>query len=146
MYDLILDSSTKILYISLVKDEKVVYEKYLEGKNDHAKNIVYMVDEALKSENIDAFKLDKIIVGYGPGSYTGVRMAVTVAKMIAVFANVKLYTISTLLLMASGEKDLVKASIDARRGNAFSFVYVNDVAHRTICFHYFIHIYHQLII
>ena len=128
MYSLILDSSTQILYVSLVKDKEVLFEKYIEGKNDHAKNIVYTVDEALKSANIDSFKLDKVIVGYGPGSYTGVRMAVTVSKMMAIFAKVKLYTVSSLLLMASGEKGVVKASIDARRGNAFSFVYdtLND--------------------
>ena len=128
MYSLILDSSTKVLYVSLVNDDKIVYEKYIEGKNDHAKNIVFIVDEALKKANIEAFNLDKVIVGYGPGSYTGVRMAVTVAKMIAVFAKVKLYTISSLLLMASGEKGVVKASIDARRGNAFSGVFdiLND--------------------
>ncbi len=128
MYSLILDSSTKVLYVSLVKDNEVVFEKYIEGKNDHAKNIVYTVDEALKSQNIKAFDVDKFIVGYGPGSYTGVRMAVTVAKMMAIFAKNKLYTVSSLLLMASGEKGVVKATIDARRGNAFAAVYdtLND--------------------
>lgn len=128
MYSLILDSSTKVLYVGLVKDNEVLFEKYIEGKNDHAKNIVFTVDEALKAAGIDSFKLDKVIVGYGPGSYTGVRMAVTVAKMMAVFAKVKLYTISSLLLMASGVKGVAKASIDARRGNAFSGVFdiLND--------------------
>ncbi len=128
MYSLILDSSTKILYVALVKDNNILFEKYIEGKNDHAKNIVFTVDEALKASGIDSFKLDRIIVGYGPGSYTGVRMAVTVAKMMAVFANVKLYTISSLLLMASGSKGVIKASIDARRGNAFAGIFdtLND--------------------
>ena len=128
MYSLILDSSTKVLYVSLVNDDKVVFEKYIEGKNDHAKNIVYEVNEALKSANIEAFNIDKFIVGYGPGSYTGVRMAVTVAKMMAIFAKNELYTVSSLLLMASGEKGIVKATIDARRGNAFAAVYdiLND--------------------
>ena len=49
MYNLILDSSTKILYVCLVKDNEVIYEKYIEGRNDHAKNIVFTVDEALTS-------------------------------------------------------------------------------------------------
>ena len=128
MYSLILDSSTKVLYVALVKDNDILFEKYIEGKNDHAKNIVYTVDEAIKAAGIDSFKLNKVIVGYGPGSYTGVRMAVTVAKMMAVFAHVELYTISSLKLMASGEKGVVNASIDARRGNAFAGVFdiVND--------------------
>ena len=126
MYNLILDSSTKVLYVALIDDKNILFEKYIEGKNDHAKNIVKAVDDALKANSIEAKDLDKVIVGYGPGSYTGVRMAVTVAKMLAIFASVKLYTISTLRLMASGKKGVVKALIDARRGNAFASVFDMD--------------------
>ena len=127
MYSLILDSSTKKLYVCLVSDNKILFEKYIEGRNDHAKNIVATIDEALKSAEIDSDKLNEIIVGVGPGSYTGVRMAVAVAKMMAVFKkNIKLYTISTLKLMSSNKKGLVLASIDARRGNCFGMIIDND--------------------
>jgi tRNA threonylcarbamoyladenosine biosynthesis protein TsaB len=123
MYSLILDSATKILYVSLLKDNKVIYEKYIEGRNDHAKNIVDKVNEALLTANITADNLDEVIVGIGPGSYTGVRMAVTVAKMLAVFKkNIKLYKISTLMLMASNYKGKVLSTIDARRGNCFGAI------------------------
>ena len=50
MYSLILDSSTKILYISLVKDNDILEEIYIKGENDHAKNIVIKIDELLKKE------------------------------------------------------------------------------------------------
>ncbi len=127
MYSLILDSSTKKLYVCLVSDNKILFEKYIEGRNDHAKNIVATIDEALKSAEIDTDKLNEVIVGVGPGSYTGVRMAVAVAKMMAVFKkNIKLYTISTLKLMSSNKKGLVLASIDARRGNCFGMIIDND--------------------
>ena len=127
MYSLILDSSTKKLYVCLVSDNKILFEKYIEGRNDHAKNIVATIDEALKSAEIDSDKLNEIIVGVGPGSYTGVRMAVAVAKMMAVFKkNIKLYTISTLKLMSSNKKGLVLASIDARRGNCFGMIIDNN--------------------
>lgn len=123
MYSLIVDSSTKRLYICLVENDKTLYEVYVEGKNDHAKNIVHCIDEALKTAGIEVDELNKIIVGYGPGSYTGVRMAVTVCKMMAVFKNIPLYSISSLQLMASGFDGIVLASIDARRGNAFAGAY-----------------------
>ena len=127
MYSLILDSSTKKLYVCLVSDNKILFEKYIEGRNDHAKNIVSTIDEALKSASIDTDKLNEVIVGVGPGSYTGVRMAVAVAKMMAVFKkNIKLYTISTLMLMSSNKKGLVLSSIDARRGNCFGMIIDND--------------------
>lgn len=122
MYSLILDSSTKILYVCLVNDGNIVYEKYLEGSNDHAKNIVFRVEEALKLAGITTAMLDEIICGVGPGSYTGVRMAVTVCKMLSVFMNKPLYTISTLKLIASGNKGKVLSMIDARRKNAFACI------------------------
>ena len=46
MYSLILDSSTQILYISLVEDNAILFEKYMPGNKDHAKNIVYLVYES----------------------------------------------------------------------------------------------------
>ena len=122
MYTLILDSATKTLYVALLKDNNVLKEIYLEGRNDHAKNIVLKVEEILNENNIKAFDLDDIIVGIGPGSYTGVRMAVTVCKMLSVFGNKNLYSISTLKLMASGYKGNVLTRIDARRGNSFGMV------------------------
>ena len=122
MYTLILDSATKILYISLIKDNKVLFEKYLEGFNDHAKNIVYLVDEALKENKISVDDLGKIVVGIGPGSYTGVRMAVTVAKMLSSFKEIPLYEISTLKLMASGKKGIILSMIDARRNSSFAAI------------------------
>ena len=125
MYSLILDSSTKILYVCLIHDNSIVFEEYVSGRNDHAQNIVKKVDEALKASGILASDLDEIICGVGPGSYTGVRMAVTVCKMLAVFMKKPLYTISTLKLMASGYNGKVLSMIDARRGNAFSMIIDN---------------------
>ena len=123
MYSLILDSATTLLYVALVKDNKVLYESYVEGKNDHAKNIVFMVDEALNKSNIKVDDLSEVVVGIGPGSYTGVRMAVTVGKMIAAFKHISLYSVSTLKLMASGYNGIVLSSIDARRGNSFGAIF-----------------------
>lgn len=125
MYSLIIDSATKILYISLIKDEKLLDEIYLEGRLDHAKNIVYKIDEILNKNNITTRDLGEVIVGIGPGSYTGVRMGVAVGKMLAVFMNIKLYTISTLKLMSSGYKDIALVKIDARRGNSFACIIDN---------------------
>lgn len=124
MKTLILDSATKILYTALVVDDAVVYESYIEGQNDHAKSIVYEIDLACKKANINLIDIDKVIVGVGPGSYTGVRMAVSVGKMIATLEkNIDLYSVSTLLLMASGSNGVVKSTIDARRGNCFGCIY-----------------------
>ncbi len=126
MYSLIVDSSTKVLYICLLKDNNIVDERYITGRNDHAKNILSNIEDILNKENIKITELDNIIAGVGPGSYTGVRMAVTVAKMVATNSNVRLYGISSLYLMSSGYDNNVLSMIDARRGNSFCVAISND--------------------
>jgi len=125
MYSLILDSSTSILYVCLVKNKTVLYEVYLKGNRDHAKNIVLKIEEALTENNLTTADLDEVICGVGPGSYTGVRMAVTVSKMLSSLGDITLKRISTLLLMSSGTDKISIPTIDARRGNVFSAKYDN---------------------
>lgn len=124
MKTLILDSATNKLYVSLVIDENIVYETYTSSEKGHAKTIMVEIDKACKAGNINLINIDNVVVGIGPGSYTGVRMAVTVGKMLATMnENIKLYTISTLVLMASGMNGKVLSTIDARRGNCFGCIY-----------------------
>ena len=124
MKTLILDSATNKLYVSLVIDEKVIYESYTTSEKGHAQTIMIEIDKACKAANIELINMDNVIVGIGPGSYTGVRMAVTVGKMMATMTNnIKLYSISTLVLMASGLNGKVFSHIDARRGNCFGSIF-----------------------
>ena len=124
MKTLILDSATNKLYVSLVIDEQIVYETYTSSEKGHAKTIMVEIDNACKKANIELINIDQVVVGIGPGSYTGVRIAVTVGKMLATMANdIKLLSISTLVLMASGYTGNVLSTIDARRGNCFGMIY-----------------------
>lgn len=123
MKTLIIDSATNVLYTALCIDNQVIYESYVPGKHDHASSILVEVESACKRANLDLIQIDQVIVGIGPGSYTGVRMAVAVGKMIATLEpRIKLCTISTLKLMASGYTGTILASIDARRGNCFGCI------------------------
>ncbi len=123
MNRLIVDSSTKTLYIALVSNNTLLEEMYIEGRSDHAINIVSKIDEILKKHSLNIKSLDGIYCGVGPGSYTGVRMAVVVGKMVATNTNVKLYKFSSLFLISSGYSGKVLPYIDARRGNSFNALY-----------------------
>ncbi len=126
MYSLIIDTSTKYLYLCLVKDNKIIKEIKEESNRNHAPHSVLLVEETLKNNNIKVSDLNEVIVGIGPGSYTGLRIALTIAKMISSFMDIPLKTISTLYLMSSGYEGLVVPIIDARRGNYFSAAYSDE--------------------
>ena len=120
MLSLILDTSTKYLYISLVKDNLVLAEKIFEGSKNHAGNSVYQIDLLLKEFGLTTADITDVYCGYGPGSYTGVRISVTIAKMLASFSDIKLHAISSLFLAGSGyDNKNVAVMFDARRGNSF---------------------------
>ena len=124
MYSLVIDTSTKYLYIALVKDNEILEEKIFEGSKNHAGNSVYQIDLLLKEHNLKTSDLDNVYCGYGPGSYTGVRISVTIAKMLASFSNIKLFSISSLFLAGSGyDNKNVAVMFDARRGNSFCACY-----------------------
>ena len=128
MYSLVIDTATKYLYIGLVNDENVVEEVLVEGSKNHAGNSVYMLNELLLKHNLTIDDIDRIYCGEGPGSYTGLRISVTIAKMISSFKDVKLYAVSSLFLAGSGYDNLnVAILFDARRGNSFSACYGQNI-------------------
>lgn len=99
MICLFLDTSSKNLYVSLIKDNKFIYNKILETKNDHSSFLLPSIDEAFKSNNIEFKDLDRIIVGIGPGSFTGTRISITVAKTYGYTMNIPTFGISSLEIM-----------------------------------------------
>lgn len=123
---LIIDTATKYIFLSLVIDgaeREFIYEV---GINNHSVTIMPYLQQMLEKQRITLQDIDEVIVGIGPGSYTGVRIGVTVAKMTAYLNNLSLYKISSLALIASSsEKPYVLALIDARRGNAFMGLFSN---------------------
>ncbi len=117
---LAIDTATKYIYLALMIDDKEVSSIYQEGDNNHSVTIIPLLAELLKNAEISLQDLDEIIVGVGPGSYTGVRIGVTVGKMIGYLNNINIYQVSSLALLASTSKQkYILPLIDARRNNAF---------------------------
>lgn len=123
MKTLILDTSTNYLVVGLLNGNKQTLITRI-GKNDNSAYIVNKIDELFKKENTNIDEIDQIIVGVGPGSYTGVRVSVVVAKTLSYTKNIKLKKISSLALLSSGYNEKVEAAIDARRNHYFSGTYL----------------------
>ena len=118
---LFMDSSTNYLYLALYSDKEI--SSFLRnGKNDHSETLVDVLDKFLKENNITVDDISEIFVGRGPGSYTGVRISGTVAKVLALIKNKKLYSFSTLdLLLASkiNEDGLYMPRIVAKKNHSY---------------------------
>ena len=80
--------------------------------------MVTEVDNILKRNGIDKEELDSVVVGVGPGSYTGVRIGVTIAKTIAYALKIKLIAKSSLSLLKHREFPTI-CVFNARSGRSY---------------------------
>lgn len=105
MKTMILDTSSLFLYVCFLEDDQIIYSVFSEGKNNHSENLLKIIEEGLHLNNLNVNDFNKIIVGIGPGSYTGLRVSLTVAKMFSWTLNIPLFTVSSLDLLGSGHFD-----------------------------------------
>lgn len=110
---LFIDTTTKYVSIITFDDNQLYTVIQYEGHNDHTTTIYEHLHK------IDLSKIDGVYVTSGPGSYTGVRIGVLVAKTLAHELNVKLYAINTLDLFYYGVNNSVL--LDARGKKYFKF-------------------------
>ncbi len=122
---LVVDTATDWLYVGIFDGAAPLITHYEKGKNNHSVTLMPTIERLFKLVNLEVAAMDELMVGIGPGSYTGVRIGVVVMKMFAWTLNKPLYTVSSLALLASSypHDALVMPAIDARRGNAFLGVY-----------------------
>lgn len=127
-----IETSTRVCSVALSEDGVNVFEKAdFEGPS-HAVLLGSFVDEALSFADNHAMPLDAVAVSCGPGSYTGLRIGVSMAKGICYARNAKLLSIPTLELLCVPvllyndelpEDALLVPMIDARRMEVYSAVY-----------------------
>lgn len=128
MICLFFDTSSDLLKVSLIKDDKIIFDKELHTKNDHSSYLVPTIDEAFKSNNIDFKELDEIIVGNGPGSFTGTRISIAVAKTYAFSFNIPVYMISSLeeLIYDNDGCDFYVPIIEEKKDNLYFSIFDKD--------------------
>ena len=124
MISLFIDTSLEDVSIALVKDDKklsLIHEN-IPGK--HSIYVTKYIDDILKENNLSPESVDEIIVVNGPGSFTGIRIGVTIAKMFAYLENIRIVTITSLKARVIGEKsNYLLTTIDAKHGNYYVGLY-----------------------
>lgn len=123
MKSLFISTSTKELLVAIVIDNDIKYLYSNEINADMSSTIMPVIDDAFNKTQINVKDIDTIFVTNGPGSFTGIRIGLTIVKVIAWSLNIKVIPISSLELMASGFDKMVLPIIDARRGYVFSGLY-----------------------
>jgi len=113
--------------VALVEGGRVVCELQHERPNAHGESIQPLIERALEVAGWPVTSLDRVAVGTGPGSFTGLRVGIALAQGIAEGLEVPLVGIGSLAAMAfavpASEVGLRCAVVDARHGELFAAVY-----------------------
>ena len=125
MIKLLIDTASSRIVLGLYQDDTILKE--IKEENDHqlSVRIFPLLDQLFQETKISPKEVDEIVVVTGPGSFTGVRIGVTIAKTYAWSFNKKIITVSELQCMASTEvdTDYCIPMIDARRNAVYAGIY-----------------------
>lgn len=125
MKTLCMDTSHRYLVLALVEDEKVVASHMEEAWKKQSETIFVELIKLMEEANWNVDEINEVVITRGPGSYTGIRIAMSIAKVLCSRKHIKLSTISTLQLYA-GLKDTY-VMLDARSNRAYFGNYKNGV-------------------
>ena len=135
-----IETSTSLCSVAVSEDSQVIYhdERRSEQKGSSAESLGSMVDEALSFTDSHAIPFDAVAVSAGPGSYTGLRIGVSMAKGICYGRDLKLISVPTLELLCVPvllreelpEDALLCPMLDARRMEVYAALY--DRALKTV--------------
>lgn len=119
MISLLLDTHTNKIIIVLYKDEKILVKKEIETSFNHSETTMPSLIQVLNEANYTIKDVKEIICVNGPGSFTGVRIGVTIAKMLAYTLSIPIKTMSSLLIKAVSFKHDVVNIIEQEKNGAF---------------------------
>ena len=118
-----IDTSTKICTCSIFDSENgLIAETSLSVKKNHSNIVMPIVDNLFKISDLTINDIDKIAVAIGPGSFTGVRIALGIAKGLAMALNKPLIAVNELDILeaiADGNENEVIPLIDARKERVY---------------------------
>lgn len=131
-----IDTSTNVCSVAVSQDGACIFDKEDHSGPNHAERLGTFVDEALSFIDNHAIPLDAVAVSCGPGSYTGLRIGVSMAKGICYGRDVKLLAVSTLELlcvpvllreMVTDDDALLCPMLDARRMEVYAQLFTRSL-------------------
>lgn len=121
MISLLLDSSNVDLCVG-VKGEGIDDQTCYEAWQAQSEYMIQEIDKLLTKHNLTRFDIKDVVVTIGPGSYTGIRIALTIAKVTSLALNIPLYTLSSLHVLKHDTQPSI-CLMNARSGRSYIGVY-----------------------
>ena len=124
MISMFIDTSLSDVSIALIKDGKLLSNINNNIPGEHSIYVTKYIDDILKECNLSPKDVDEIIVVNGPGSFTGIRIGVTIAKIFAYLENIRIVSITSLQARVIGMKSkYILSTIDAKHNNYYIGLY-----------------------
>lgn len=125
MISLFLDSCDKKIIVAVLKDNQLIHSRIEENDNHLSEKFLPMIKQSLDEVQHTLNDVDRIYIVNGPGSFTGIRVGVTTAKVIAWGFNKDIIPISELEVLSSTftDKKYIVPYIDARRDAVYAGMY-----------------------
>lgn len=131
MITLCMDTSTQYLVIALIRDGQIVAKFQEKCWKKQSEELFPRLMDLMKEAGLEPEDIGQVVVSEGPGSYTGVRIAMTVAKVFCAMRNLPIATVGTLQLFA-GMEPRARVVLDARGGRVYTAVYEYGVLSGTV--------------
>lgn len=123
---LAIDTSTLVMGVAILEENKVLGELITNSLKKHSVRLMPAIDQLMKELELTVEDINLLAVTKGPGSYTGIRIGVTTAKTLAWVHQIPLYGISTLAVLAENGfyfDGWIVPLIDARRERVYAGIY-----------------------
>ena len=124
MISLFIDTSLSDVSIALLKDGKLLSCIHNNIPGEHSVYVSKYIEDILENNNKSSDDVNEIIVVNGPGSFTGIRIGVTIAKIFAYLKKIRIVTITSLQARAIGNNNnYILSLIDAKHDNYYVGLY-----------------------
>lgn len=127
MISLFIDTADRDVIVAILNNSTILGLKKELNQNDLSIKLLPMIDELFKEVHLDIKQVEKVFAVNGPGSFTGIRIGLTAAKVIAWSLNCPIVLLSELEVLSSTQTDkkYIIPVIDARRGYVYGAIYTN---------------------
>jgi len=115
---LVIDTATSRTVVGLVRDGDIVWQGFHDGATDHGNAVAELVKQALSA----GVNPDRVVVGMGPGPFTGLRVGISFARAFAAARNIEIVGICSLDAIVV-DRDEYTVAIDARRKEIYWATY-----------------------